>query len=139
MAEFTTNELSLAIPSAWIDRSTNVLQPVDGDSPTRVVLSRATADLGLDEYAGLELKMLTQQIPWFTLIEEGERLVASVRARTVRATFRDGKLELYQHRVIFPARNKFLSLTAVAPSDQREHADRTLAGILATLVFRSTT
>jgi len=139
MADFATNELSLTLPSAWIDRSTNVLQPVDGDSPTRVVLSRGSGDLSLDDYARLEIKMLAQRMPWFALIEEGERLVAGVRARTVRATFRDGKLELYQHRVIFPARNKFLSLTAVAPVAEQAHADRTLAGILATLVFRSTT
>ena len=139
MADFATNELSLTIPSAWIDRSTNVLQPADGDSPTKVVLSRGSGDLDLDAYARLEVKMLSQRMPWFELIEEGERLVAGVRARTVRATFRDGKLELYQHRVIFPAGNKYLSLTAVSPSSERAHADRTLAGMLATLVFRSTT
>jgi hypothetical protein len=138
MPEFLTNELSLALPGAWVDRSTNVLLPVDGDSPTRVVLSRGSGDMSLDAYAKLELKTLQQRVPWFELIDEGEREVAGVRARTLRATFRDGKIELYQHRVIFPARGKFLSLTAVAPSAERAHADRILSGILATLVFRST-
>ena len=138
MAEFETNELSLAIPSTWADRTTNVLQPVDGDSPTRVLVTRGSADVTLDAYVKLELKTLGQRLPWFTLLEEGERVVAGVRGRTVRATHRDGQMELYQHRVIFPVGKKYLSLTAIAPLAQQADADGTLAGILSTLVFRTT-
>lgn len=115
MSEYTIDEGNLVLPSGWFDRTLNVLAPEPNIEEFKVLVSRVEQNgRSLDDFVHGQVKDFSQRMPWFQVTARAERVVAGMRALEVRATFRDGKAEMFQHQVTLAVREKFVTITAAS-------------------------
>jgi hypothetical protein len=137
MSEYTFDEGSVVLPSGWFDRTLNVLGPEPNDAEFKVLISRGDQNgRTLDDFVKGQVKDLSQRMPRFAMQSQAERTIAGVRALEVQSTFRDGKLEMFQHQITFAVRGKFLTITAASLLAAREACSRELERLLTTVRLR---
>lgn len=115
MSDYTIDEACFSLPSGWHDRSLNVLGPEPSNNEFKVLVSRNDQNRRtLDDFVDGQIKEFSQRMPWFDIKSRSECMVAGIRGIEVRATFRDGIMEMYQHQVTFPVQGKFVTITAAS-------------------------
>lgn len=137
MSEYTFDEGSIVLPTGWFDRTLNVLGPEPNDAEFKVLISRDDQNgRSLDDFVTTQVKDLSQRMPWFVMQSKVERTIAGQRAIEVKSTFRDGKIEMFQHQATIAVRGKFLTLSAVSLLSAQDACSRELERLLTTARLR---
>jgi hypothetical protein len=111
MAGYIMNEALIEPPAGWIDGSVNVLRPSDNRQDLKLLVLRVPRGKEpLAAAAAQQVKVLSQRLSWFEIVAEEETTIGGRPAHRMRATFKDGAVQLYQHRVMFESQAKLISL-----------------------------
>jgi hypothetical protein len=137
MADYIINEATFEPPAGWTDGSVNVLRPADSKDEAKIVVLRSPQKgADLDAFVAYQKKDLLQRTPWFAVVSEGERTVAGGRALELRATYRDGGVELYQHRATFACGGVFVTLLVAAVARADKECDALFERVIGSVRFR---
>lgn len=138
MAGYIINEALIEPPEGWLDGSLNVLRPADNRQDLKLLVLRVPR--GKEPLAAAvaqQVKVLAQRLAWFDLLSEEETMVAGKPAFRMRASFKDGAVQLYQHRVTFEAHGKLVSVVVAGASEATPECDGILERVLSTLELRA--
>lgn len=137
MAGYIINEALIEPPASWLDGSLNVLRPSDDRQDLKLLVLRTPRGREpLAIAASQQIKTLSQRLSWFELLAEGDMTIGGRPAHRLRATFKDGAVELYQHRVIFESHGKLISIVVAGRREAADECDGILERALSTLELR---
>jgi hypothetical protein len=138
MSGYIMNEALFEPPEGWLDGSLNVLRPADDRADLKLlVLRTARGKEPLAAAVAQQKKVLAQRLGWFELLSESETTVGGRLAFEMRATFKDGAVQLYQRRVTFESGDKLVAIVAAGVVAAEVECDSILARALSTLEFRA--
>jgi hypothetical protein len=138
MAGYIINEALIEPPAGWLDGSLNVLRPIDDRQDLKLLVLRIPRGKEpLASAVAQQTKVLSQRLAWFDLLSEGEATVGGRPAYRMRARFKDGAVQLYQHRVTFESHGKLVSIVVAGSSEVTAECDDILERVLSSVELRA--
>lgn len=137
MATFHTDEVSFELPEGWVDRTINILAPLDHPSGFTFVMSRqALAGKELAPFVAGALATLAREWPRFVVLGQRDRKVGTLQGREARVKWAPKGQPYYQHQVYASYYGTALIFTATTAFRFASQCESFLDQALAAVRFR---
>lgn len=135
MATYHTDELTLAVPDGWVDRSINIFTKPSGEISVNLTRDDLKGE-ALGPYVARQLAAFARSWPRFLLLGQRDRMVGALAGREARLQWAPKGALLYQHQVYVPYYGTAIIVTASSTRKLSAQCDAYLERLLATIKFR---